>query len=290
MTYYASPHLKLMSCLLLFVFTPVIAYSQAQQSRENTEWQRQQRERQREDRETERRMRNIRELGRLTETTRPLGTPRPPYVSPSKLTDEQKELLKPSPELETSFRHFLSQPNTGLIRLLPREKYDHTVQMPLKGGGAFYSFTQLSQEASPWSDIKLQDGELHVGVNILTLGLMTMLGDVPLENIGSDNPAVIFISQLDLPAKYAAHRSYVDKYRAGFEAGGNLYRAALPAQLNATYVLRSTIFDRVDSVVALRVIGKDSDDSVTLLWKIVNKLPKKKLKDIPPEYAEPVIY
>ena len=159
--------------------------------------------------------------------------------------------------------------------------------MPLKGGGAYYSFSKLSHEASTWSDIKFQEGELHTGVNNLTLGLMTMLGDVPLENLDLDNPAVKYISQLALPARYAEYEIHVDKYRSGFEADGNIYRSALSAQLDATYILRSTIYKRVDSVIAFRVIRRDSDGSITLLWKILNKLQVKKLKDVPREYTEP---
>lgn len=287
MTRYILPFLKLISYLLLFVCASIIGYAQTQQSRENIDWERQQRQRQREERETEKRNRNLRELGDLRSMTSPRTTPGPPYVSPSKLTDEQKRLLKPSPHLEASFASFLSQPNTGLVRLLPREKYDQTVQMPLRGGGAYYSFSKLSHEASTWSDIKFQEGELHTGVNNLTLGLMTMMGDVPLENLALDNPAVKFISQLALPAKYAEYEIHVDKYRSGFEADGNIYRSALSAQLNATYILRSTIYKRVDSVIAFRIIRRDSDGSITLLWKILNKLQVKKLKDVPREYTEP---
>lgn len=268
---------------MLLGCAPIIGYTQIQ-SKENRDWERQQRERQREDRDTEKRIRNIRELGNASGTSSPRATPRPPYVSPSKLTDEQKALLKPSPQDEASFASFLSQPNTGLVRLLPREKYDQTVQMPLRGGGAYYSFGKLSHEASPWSDIKLQDGELHARVNDLTLGLMTVLHDVSLENVGLDNPTVKFISQLPLPAKYPEYKSQVVKYRSGFEADGNIYQSTLPAQVNATYILRSTIFDGVDSVITFRVIRIDSDGSVTLLWKLLSRLQVRKLKDIPREY------
>ena len=247
------------------------------------EWERQQRQRQREERETERRSKNLRDLGDLRGKSAPGPIPRSPYVSPSKLTAEQKSLLEPSLHYQASFAKFLSRPNTGLVHLLPREKYDQTIQMPLRGGGVYYSFSKLSHEQTPWSDIKFQEGQLHTGINELSLGLMTMLGDVSLENVNLDNPAVKFISQLALPVKYGEHKSHLDKYRSGFGADGNSYRSELPAQLNATYVMRSTIYNRVDSVVGFRMIGEGPDGSVTLLWKMLNKLQVKKLKDIPRE-------
>jgi hypothetical protein len=275
-----SKFLTLLSCLLLLGCAQIIGYAQIQ-SKENRDWERQQRDRQREERESENRARALRELGDARRTSAPRAAPHYPSADPTKLTDEQKAILAPSAEDEAAFPSFLGQPNRGLVRLLPREKYDQTIQMPLKGGGAFYSFAKLSHEASPWSDIKLQDGKVYSGVNDLTLGLMTELPDVSLENVSLENPTVKFVMQLPLAAKYPEHKGQVDKYRSGFEADGKIYKSALPALLDHTYILRSTIYDRVDSVIALRVIRIDSDGSVTLLWKLLNRVKVKKLKDIP---------
>jgi hypothetical protein len=284
MARYLSLFLKFASCLIVIGSASIASYSQLQQSRENADWEQRQRQRQREERETENRTRNLRNLGdrRAIRSSSPSASPRD--VSPSKLTDEQKGLLKASPQDEAAFAGFLSQPDTGLIRLLPREKYDHTIEMPLKGGGAYYSFIKLSHQASPWSDIKFQDGQLHAGVNDLTLGLITVLGDVPLENLDSNHPAVKFIGQSVAPVNYADYQDQVVQHRSGFKAGGRLYRSVQQAQLNATYLLRSTIYHRADTVIALRLIRKDSDGGVTLLWKILDKLQVKKLKDVPREY------
>lgn len=265
---------------MLLGWAQIIGYAQIQ-SKENRDWERQQRDRVREERESENRARALRELGDFKGTRSPRASPHYPPAGPTKLTDEQKAILSPSPEDEAAFPSFLGKADRGLVRLLPREKYDQTIQMPLKGGGAFYSFTKLSHEASPWSDIKLQDGKMHAGVNDLTLGLMTVLPDVSLENVSLESPTVKFITQLALAAKYPEHKRQVDKYRSGFEADGKFYQAALPALLNHTYILRSTIYDRVDSVIAFRVIRVDSDGSITLLWKLLSRVQVKKLKDIP---------
>jgi hypothetical protein len=283
MARYLSLSLKLASCLLVLGSASIISYAQPQQSRENADWEQRQRDRRREERETENRLRNLRNLGdmRAIRGSRPSASPRD--VSPSSLTDEQKRLLKASPQDEAAFAGFLRQPDTGLIRLLPREKYDHTIEMPLRGGGAYYSFNKLSHQVSLWSDIKFQEGQLHAGVHDLTLGLITVLGDVPLEDLDTNHPAVKFISQLVVPASYTDYQNQVVQHRSGFKAGGQVYRSAHPVQLNATYLLRSTIYHKADTVIALRLIRRDSDGGVTLLWKILDKLQVKKLKDVPRE-------
>jgi hypothetical protein len=211
----------------------------------------------------------------------------PAYVSPSRLTDDEKKLLQPSPQDVISFARFLAQPNTGIVRLLPREKYDYTNLIRIRGGGAFYSFTTLSHEATPWSDIKFQDDQLHTGFNEQGLGLMAALSNVTLEDVGLDNSAVRLISQLALPKKYAEHKFQADRNRSGFKADGNTYQSTLLAQLNVTYILRSTVYTGMDSLVAFRMIRRDSDGGVTLLWKMLSKLPAKKPKDMPPEYRVP---
>src|SRR4051812_15872903 len=50
-----------------------------------------------------------------------------------------------SAEDRAAFAAFLSQPDTGLIRLMPREKFDSYSNqksgLTLRGGGSYYSFT-----------------------------------------------------------------------------------------------------------------------------------------------------
>src|SRR5690349_19237248 len=59
----------------------------------------------------------------------------------------ENKLLAPSADDKAAFADLLKQENTGLIRLLPREKYDETpnkMTLTVRGGGAFYSFDRLT--------------------------------------------------------------------------------------------------------------------------------------------------
>jgi hypothetical protein len=203
------------------------------------------------------------------------------YSRPVKLSAEQKKLLEPSEAHKATFASFLRQPNTGLVRLLPREKFDRTTAMPLRGGGAFYSFTKASHNYSPFSDILFQDGQFRTGLFSLHLGLMTMQGETSLEQLTADNKAVRFLHGFAAPLDYQDFLIQVDNNKEGFEVEGNLYKSVFPVRLNTTYVLRSTIHDGPDTVVAFRVVGRDADGGVTLLWKRMHKLKTKKLKNIP---------
>ncbi len=75
----------------------------------------------------------------------------------------EKRILE---EDQTTYAAFLQQPNTGLIRLLPREKYDDQAykgstksSVTIRGGGAYYSFTALSHDYnSGGPDLSLEMG------------------------------------------------------------------------------------------------------------------------------------
>src|SRR5213593_339820 len=62
----------------------------------------------------------------------------------------EKKFLAASEEDQAAYAEFLKQPDTGLIRLLPREVFDSDVykdrkkSLTLRGGGAYYSFTRLT--------------------------------------------------------------------------------------------------------------------------------------------------
>src|SRR6266853_1661064 len=58
------------------------------------------------------------------------------------LKQKELELLSPSAEDRAQYAEFLLQRDTGLARLLPREKYRE--KRTLREGGAYYSFTRLS--------------------------------------------------------------------------------------------------------------------------------------------------
>src|ERR1051325_1474803 len=66
-----------------------------------------------------------------------------------------KQLLAVSSEDKAAYADFLKQPETGIFRLMPREKYDFT-GVTMRGGGAYYSFTNRKHDYGYGSDIALE--------------------------------------------------------------------------------------------------------------------------------------
>src|SRR6266496_2418200 len=60
------------------------------------------------------------------------------------LKDTERQFLEPSTKDREKYAEFLSQADTGLIRLLPREVFQD--KLTIQGGGAYYSFARLTHE------------------------------------------------------------------------------------------------------------------------------------------------
>ena len=191
------------------------------------------------------------------------------------LRDKEKEFLAATIEDQQAFAGFLRQPDTGLTRLLPREKYDG--KLLTSGGGAYYSFARLTHEYGFGSDISLEQNQFGVGFAGADFGFLTKLGDVSLDTITVEHPGVQFLAAFDAPSKEAEAREQFRRAYPGFEQGGFTYATRLPATVNVTYAVRSISYRYSDILVGFRVIRQDSDGSMVLLWKTLKKFPKPEL-------------
>lgn len=108
------------------------------------------------------------------------------------LIKKEKEFLTPSPEDRAAFADFLEQPNVGLIRLLPREKYSRKIVSQAHSGGSYYSFVRLTHRYGYGSDISLQQDHFEVGFAGNDHGLFASLGDMPIEGVQLDSPGVSY--------------------------------------------------------------------------------------------------
>jgi hypothetical protein len=177
--------------------------------------------------------------------------------------------LAPSAEDMTSFADFLRQPNTGLARLMPRETYDHALL--IRGGGAFFSFTERSNEYGNASDLGLEQNSLGVGFAGANFGFLTSLGSVPVGSVTEDLPGVRFLADFVTPTTEPEAREQQRRTGTGFDLDGFTYRSWLPVSLNTTFALRSVNYDSSDVLVVFNVSRKDSDGSLILAWKLLRK-------------------
>lgn len=189
---------------------------------------------------------------------------------------EQKEprsrtqgIARPAPSTadRKAFAVFLKQPNTGLMRLVPdiQKKVTSVANLGAPPVSGFsYSFVKKAYSNFRDADILLWRDQLIVG----GYGLITTLGDEPLETITIAHPSAAYLSsnqpQFDQVEKVK---------RIGFDVDGKHYSREAGVELNQTYLLRSIIRRKSDALVALRVVRKESNGSVTIAWKRLLKYP-----------------
>ena len=213
-----------------------------------------------------------------------LPSPRGGGQRPSQsLTKEEKRLLAVPPEVRRPHADFLERPRTGIVRLLPRETYDR--KLKLRGGGAYYSFAHREHQYGYGSDIELQRGYLSSGFAGADFGFLTDLGDVPLEFVSAETEALHFMTDFKIPSDEPEAReaalwfSRIAGQRVegrwvevnGQQVGEWYYARRLPAVVGHTYALRSINYDSSDVLVAFRVLQKDDNGSIVLLWKMLKK-------------------
>jgi hypothetical protein len=199
----------------------------------------------------------------------------------AELANLEEKFLAPSAEDRSTYAEFLSQPGTGLIRLMPREKFDSFANrkspLTVHGGGAYYSFSRLTHEYGYGSDIELSSGQLSVGFAGADYGMLLKLEGARLEDVSSELPGVMFLAKYNAVANEPEARIEQRRFFTGTTIDGIAYKRNLPVEVGATYVVRSIDFDTSDVLVAFRVVRQDTDGSVIIAWRMLEKFPTPKL-------------
>ena len=181
------------------------------------------------------------------------------------------------------FASFLSQPQTGVIRLLPREIYDGTAKraLAIRGGGAYYSFVRKTHEYGYGSDIELAQDYLSVGFAGADYGMLLNLGDVSIEEVANDHVATRALLDYKPPVREAEVRGEHYKLWKGIELSGFTFKSRVPAKVSNTYLLRSISIDTSDTLAVFRVVRKDTDGSFILVYKVLKTFPKPTMERTP---------
>lgn len=187
----------------------------------------------------------------------------------------EKKILSPdNKDIEAASRE-----NVGVFRILPREKYDNGLFSTL-GGGAYYSFYFRIHDWGHGSDIGFEQNYLQSGFT--GCGLMTDFGEVPLDEINRANAAANSLINYQNAKKDDSCRN--DNYLAavgGLKLDQTVFRSRLPAIVGHSYLVRSTVFDYYDVLVAFQIKRKDADGSLVIFWKQLEQFETKRRTDQP---------
>jgi hypothetical protein len=205
----------------------------------------------------------------------------------------KKGPLAPAAQDQADHAVFLKQSNTGLIRLLPSRTGNEKI---VRGGGSYYSFHFLSHEYGRGSDLELTrplifrsgnvpeksyPGSLDafsVGFGGANYGMLTNLGEVPLDEITLKDQRARYLAEYEPPVSESEARCEFRRFSNGETIEGRLYKRSLPVQVGASYLVRSISYGESDVLVAFRVARRDDDGSAIITWKLLKDFRARHLK------------
>lgn len=221
-----------------------------------------------------------------------------------KPTKEQKKLLVPKTEDLSKYGNFLAHPKTGIVKLLPDAGCEENTMVVSAAetclnavpNASLYSFREEEHTEPPLADIRMKNG-FFISDGILSQGILTNLGDVTLEQISLASDGFEFLRKYEPHIfKKEAQKQHLEMV-SGVTAGKYEYRKIHSIVENSTYAMRVIAYrgilmrsfrgfhydllggdDRMDLTLAFRVVRKEDDGSVTLVWKELERRESPKLK------------
>jgi hypothetical protein len=221
-----------------------------------------------------------------------------------KASKEQKRQLSPRSEDAARYAQILDEPRTGIFRLLPDSGCESN-SLVIKADeiclnqipeSSFYSFRESEHTQKILSDIRLKDGHL-ISDGVLSQGILVNLGDVRLESVTTETEGLKFLNEYVPQATTREAKKQFMQMANGIESGGYTYQKIAPVVENSTYALRviaykGSIFKtfrgfhfdllagdkRIDQTLAFRVVRKDPDGDVTIVWRELARRESPRIK------------
>jgi len=219
------------------------------------------------------------------------------YRKPDK---EQTKILAPARHLVELYVDFLRQPNTGIIKLNADTQCgenagvvvaasENCLQYKMPGAGTAFSFRVQSYRIPRLADLVLAKDVLKTD-GILQHGIIVYLGDIPLEDVTTETKGLKYLVNFE-PVKTNTEFLKIDnELNNGVKADGFVYRLGFYVTDKATFALRSIAYEgnfyrsvggvvydefdfdkRKDTLVVFRIVEKDANGNITILWKMLSK-------------------
>jgi len=219
------------------------------------------------------------------------------YVEPlyRKPTGKELKAVEPHRELFEQYAAFLRQPGTGLTKLIDDQgcaentkvvvATEACLKYTMPGAGSSFSFRTRHYRIPRLADVTFTNKSFQAS-GVLLHGIFVNLGDVPLETVTLGTKGLKYLVDFKPEPDYKKGKEIDAQLMRGVSRDGFLYRRGLYTVDNATFALRSIAYGgkyyravnrvtynefdydrRKDVIVVFRIVEKDADGSVTILWK-----------------------
>jgi hypothetical protein len=187
--------------------------------------------------------------------------------------DKLPEILKPDAATETEARRM----GASIVRLLKRGRFvtgpdaneykDEENPLGIRGGGAFFSFTNSSHSYNKVPQIGLmEDGRLSVGFYGMEYGFFADLGKRDLSAINSETEEVKQYLSYETPSLNDDFAREAKRIRSTSDR--KMWAPWVIPIPGSTYLLRAVSTDKPGILVAFQILTIEQDPgSVVIAWK-----------------------
>ena len=220
----------------------------------------------------------------------------PLYRKPTKA---EMGSVAPLAEDVDRYKDILKKPNTGIVKLVPDAGCPDAVPVvsaageclkyTMPGNGSSYSFRTKNYRIARLSDLTLLSNRFATK-GFMSQGILVDLGDVPIESVSLTTEGVQYLRDFQ-PATDINKAAKIDNdYLKGVQNGNFLYKRVVPVKENSTLLLRSIAYkghsmrshqtltydefefdERSDVLIAFRVVRRDADGAVTVVWRQIEE-------------------
>lgn len=216
------------------------------------------------------------------------------------------EVLVVADPLRVKYADFLRGRNRGIVKLSAESSCisvtdvvvasEKCLAFKMPGAGAAYSFRTESYRLPRLADVILVDGVFLTG-GVYQQVVMANIGDVPIEDVSLDTRGMKYLTDLVPVRDSDEYLRFDDRMTKGVEADGFLYRKGQPMKESTTFALRSIAYrgqylrsidgiqydelefdERRDVIVAFRVVDRDANGNLTIVWQRLKDVESPKLK------------
>lgn len=228
----------------------------------------------------------------------------PLYRKPSK--KELKNLV-PSQSVLTQYEKFLKQSETGIFKLSADSTCATNTQVvvatescllnDIPGAGTAYSFRVDSHRILHLSDLALEKNVIRTG-SLMQQGVMVKLGNIELDEVSAQTAGLKYLFEFKAVTDNEELQKIEEKLSKGVKSDGFTYSYGLYVDNKITFALRSIAYrgkferaisgvkynemdydKRKDIIVVFRIVEKDANGDLTILWKEISRKDSPVIKD-----------
>jgi len=221
-----------------------------------------------------------------------------------------KQFRKIDPQVAAAYAEFTKAPDTGITKIFANNgcQLARVVDASDKCRDFIpqsyaFSFRTKGYVGEPYGDITLYRNGIFTG-GFFAQSAIVSIGNVPVENVDTNNPAVKLLAALPPDKDFDAAKEAAQRLKQGYSSDGMTVSTVMKAAVNTTYVIRviayrpgvsvpplserSTTMEkwflslgndtRGDILALFRIVDVQPDGAMTVVWKLLERKDAPKLK------------